>query len=88
MGWDRRELGMHYRPSEGDSLWSHRGELRDRLRSQYRRVPRAREGPRDASGRGGAFGNYAHVLRSANRSGGDPTSRNAGTGTRLLRQTP
>ena len=37
-------------------------------------------------GRGGAFGNYGHVLRSANRSGGDPTSRNAGTGARLVRQ--
>ena len=37
-------------------------------------------------GRGAAFGNYGHVLRSANRSGGDPTSRNAGTGARLVRQ--
>ena len=49
------------------------------------------QGPTQGSlrvGRGGAFGNYAHVLRSANRSGGDPTSRNAGTGTRLLRQSP
>ena len=39
-------------------------------------------------GRGGAFGNYSHVLRSANRSGGDPTSRNAGTGARLVFQEP
>ena len=37
-------------------------------------------------GRGGAFGNYVQVLRSANRSGGDSTSRNAGTGVRLVRQ--